>query len=77
MDILKNGGQKILSLFFVHLVGPILPTALRSIFSTKRFFLFNLVLYCISIVLYIVLYLVLFFLYKLSSFVLLFCRPIV
>ena len=30
---------------FVRLVGPILPTALRSIFLTERFFLFNLVLF--------------------------------
>ena len=29
---IKNGGQKILSLFFRAFVGPILPTALRSIF---------------------------------------------
>ena len=30
---------------FVRLVGPILPTALRSIFLTERFFLFNLALF--------------------------------
>ena len=30
---------------FVRLVGPILPMALRSIFLTERFFLFNLVLF--------------------------------
>ena len=29
---------------FVRLVGPILPTALRSIFLTERFFLFNIIL---------------------------------
>ena len=42
MHILKNGGQKILSHFFCAFgcIGPILPTALKSIL-TKRFFSFN------------------------------------
>ena len=37
--------RKFYLLSFVRLVGPILPTALRSIFLTESFFKFNLALF--------------------------------
>ena len=72
LHILKNGGQKILSLFFCAFgcIGPILLTALRSIFLTKRFFSFNIFIFIYYIIHYIFIIIL-----SISSFIIILSSP--